>query len=500
MPGLRSLIASVAIVNPVVAQGTPCAKLASLVLPNTTITLAQPVAAGAFTAPKPPPGPRSANYKSMPAFCRVAATISPVPGSSIKMEVWLPAEGWNGKFVGVGNGGFSGEIWYVAMAEPLTRGYAVAGTDTGHEGDGAGAAFGIGQPEKLIDFGWRAVHEMTVQSKAIAAAHYGRGARYAYWLGCSSGGRQGLKEAQRFASDYDGISAGAPANNWIPLMAYATRVQQVLTDPANGFKGPELVGLKNATIAACDAKDGITDRVVEDPRSCSVDPSRLQCATGQSTSCLTPRQVDAVRSLYAGVSAGGKVLMPGPTPGGEPLWGAFTPNAFPIGANYFRDLIVKDQAWDIATFDAERDIPRAMADDVGEFMTMKADLREFFARGGRLLLWHGWTDAMIPARNTVEYYESALAASGPDAGNAMRLFMLPGVDHCGGGEGPSDFDALGAIDAWVENGKAPERLVVRRPLKGGAMRSRPVCAYPQTAHYKGTGSTNDQRSFECRSP
>jgi feruloyl esterase len=200
------------------------------------------------------------------------------------------------------------------------------------------------------------------------------------------------------------------------------------------------------------------------------------------------------------VTVGGKVLMPGPTPGGEPLWGAFTPNAFPIGANYFRDLVMKDQAWDIATFDLERDIPRAMAADVGEFMTTKADLREFFARGGKLMLWHGWTDGMIPAGNTVEYYESALAASGPEAKNAMRLFMLPGVDHCAGGEGPSTFDALAAIDAWVESGKAPERIVVRRQLKGGATRSRPLCPYPQVARYKGTGSTDDESSFECRAP
>jgi feruloyl esterase len=482
------------------AQGTSCDQLAALALPGTTITLAQPVAAGAFTPPRPGPFPGPTSYNRMPAFCRVAATISPVPGSAIRMEVWLPAEGWNGKFVGVGNGGFSGEIWYVSMAEPLIRGYAVAGTDTGHEGGGADATFGIGQPERLIDFGWRAVHEMTVKSKAIAAAHYGRGVRHSLWLGCSSGGRQGLKAAQRFAADYDGISAGAPANNWIPLMAHATRLQRILTDPVIGLKGPHLARIKQAAIAACDARDGVTDRVVEDPRSCAFDPSRLQCGTDSTATCLTPRQVEAVRSVYSGVRAGGTLLMPGPTPGGEPLWGAFTPNAFPIGVNYFRDLVLKDQTWDVATFDLERDIPRAMAADVGDFMTTKADLREFFARGGKLLLWHGWTDGMIPAENSVDYYQQVLAASGPDARNGARLFMLPGVDHCAGGEGPDQLDALGVIDAWVEGGKAPERVVARKQLKDGAMRSRPLCAYPQVARYKGTGSTDDEASFECRAP
>ena len=500
MPALRSLIASVALVNTAAAQGTPCDKLSSLSLSGTTIALAQPVAAGAFTAPNPPPIPIPTSYNRMPAFCRVAATISPVAGSTIKMEVWLPVQGWNGKFVGVGNGGFSGEIWYFAMAEPLIRGYAVAGTDTGHEGGQAEATFGIGQPEKLIDFGWRAVHEMTVKSKRIAAAYYGRDASHSYWLGCSSGGRQGLKEAQRFAADYDGISAGAPANNWVPLMAHATRLQRVLTDPALGFKGPELVRIKEAAIAACDAKDGVTDRVVENPRSCGFDPATLQCGTDNRASCLTPQQVEAVRSVYAGVIVGPTVLMPGPTPGGEPLWGAFTPNAFPIGANYFRDLVMKDPTWDIATFDVARDIPRAMAADVGEFMTTRTDLRDFFARGGKLMLWHGWTDGMIPAGNTVEYYERTLASSGAEAKDGMRLFMLPGVDHCDGGEGPSNFDALGTIDAWVESGQAPERLVVRRPLEGGAERSRPLCAYPQVAWYKGTGSTDNEASFVCRAP
>jgi feruloyl esterase len=500
MPALRASIASLALVNTVAAQGTPCEKLATLALPHTTITLAQTVAAGAFTPPKPPPRPVPTSYDRMPRFCRVATTTSPAPGSAIRTEVWLPAEGWNGKFVGVGNGGFAGEIFYISMAEPLIRGYAVAGTDTGHEGGGADATFGIGQPEKIIDFGWRAVHVMTVTSKAIAAAHYGRGARYSYWLGCSSGGRQGLKEAQRFAEDYDGISAGAPANNWVPLMAHATRLQRVLTDPAIGFKGPQLAHIKDAAIAACDARDGVTDRVVEHPGSCGFDPAKLQCGTDSSPNCLTPRQVEVARAVYAGVSAGGKLLMAGPTPGGERLWGAFTPGAFPIGFNYFRDLVMKDQAWDIATFDLERDIPRAMASDPGEFMTMKADLREFFARGGKLMLWHGWTDGMIPARNTVDYYQSVLAASGAGARNGMRLFMLPGVDHCAGGEGPDTFDALGTIDAWVESGQAPERIVARKALKEGATRTRPVCSYPQVARYKGTGSTDDESSFECRAP
>ncbi len=217
----------------------------TVALPNATITKAERVEAGAFVAPPLPPGPPvSVDYTTLPAFCRVAATASPTPDSAIKFEVWLPVEGWNGKFVAVGNGGFAGMIFYFAMAEPLRRGYAVAGSDTGHEGGQADASFAVGHPEKLVDYAWRAVHEMTVKSKALVTTHYSVPPRRSYWVGCSSGGRQGLKEAQRFPDDFDGISAGAPANNWVPLMAYGAKVQQMIANPTAGLRPPQLALLK----------------------------------------------------------------------------------------------------------------------------------------------------------------------------------------------------------------------------------------------------------------
>ena len=438
----------------------------------------------------------------MPAFCRVAATITPVPDSEIKMEVWLPADGWNGKFVGVGNGGFSGAIWYFSMAEPLQRGYAVAGTNTGHDGDQADASFALGHPERLTDYAWRAVNEMTLAAKAIVAAHYGRNPRHAYWIGCSSGGRQGLKEAQRFPADYDGIVAGAPANNWVPLMAYAVNIQRVITDSAVGLTPRHLSMVKAAAIAACDANDGVTDHVVEDPRRCSFDPATLQCKGTGAQECLTAGQVAAVRSLYAGVAnpRTGALLIPGPTPGGEPAWALFSPGVFPIGASYFRDMVMRDASWNLASFDPGRDIARALAEDRAEITTTKTNLSQFVARGGKLLLWHGWTDAMIPAKNTIEYYDRVRADGGRQAASSVRLFMLPGVDHCSGGEGTYSFDALDTIDAWVDRGQAPERIVARRPLEGGAVRTRPLCPYPQVARYRGTGSTDDERNFVCAMP
>jgi len=480
-----------------------CESLASLTLPDTKVTRAERVAAGAFTAPAPPPIPVPVDYSRLPPFCRVAATISPTPDSAIKMEIWMPAEGWNGKFVGVGNGGFSGEIWYFAMVEPLSRGYAVAGTDTGHAGGQDDASFAVGHPEKLVDYGWRAVHEMTLKSKAIMARHYGTAATRSFWVGCSSGGRQGLKEAQRFPGDYDAIAAGAPANNWVPLMAYSATVQRLITDPKGGIPPPALNLLKEAAIAACDARDGVTDRVVEDPRSCTFDPATLLCKAASSANCLTAQQVETARAIYAGVAnpRTGETILPGPTPGGEPAWFAFSPKAFPIGANYWRDLVMANPNWTVASLDLDRDVARARTlDDKAELTTTHADLRPFFARGGKLLLWHGWTDGLIPAQNTIDYYQSVLRASGSAATASMRLFMLPGVDHCAGGEGTFMMDALGVMDGWVQNGQPPDRIVARRPLQGATQRTRPLCPYPQVARYRGQGSTDDERNFECRPP
>jgi len=311
-----------------------------------------------------------------------------------------------------------------------------------------------------------------------------------------------LKEAQRFPGDYDGISAGAPANNWVPLMAYAAKVQRLLTDPATGLTQPQLTLLKEAAIAACDARDGVTDRVIEDPRSCAFDPSTLQCKAGDSANCLTAPQVETVRSIYAGVvnPRTRETLMPGPPPAGELLWFAYRPNAFPIGVNYWRDLVKRDANWNPASLDFDADIARARELDTAEMTTTNSDLKDFFARGGKLLLWHGWTDGLIPAQNSITYYESVLVTSGAEAKTSMRLFMLPGVDHCNGGEGTYRMDALSVIDAWVESGQAPERIVAQRPLQGGAQRTRPLCPYPRVARYRGQGSTDDERNFECRAP
>jgi feruloyl esterase len=273
--------------------GAGCEPLSALSLPAATITRAEAVAAGAFTLPNLNPGQQTA-FRQLPAFCRVAATIRPTPDSEIKIEVWMPADGWNSKFMGVGNGGWSGGIVYPALATALGRGYAAASTNTGH--DGGDASFVPGHPEKLVDFAYRAVHEMTVKAKAIMAAHYGRGPRLSYWTGCSTGGRQGLLEAQRYPADFDGIIAGAPANNQIQLSAWRFALETAaLKEPARVVPLAKTAQLNRAVLAACDALDGVKDGFLSDPQKCRFDPSTLLCRGASDGDCLTAPQLESVK-------------------------------------------------------------------------------------------------------------------------------------------------------------------------------------------------------------
>jgi len=294
--------AALALLTPAAfAQDGRCERLARLSLPTTQITSAETVAAGAFVPPGLPAGAPAipaAAVRNLPAFCRVAATLTPTSDSDVKIEVWLPASGWNGKFQGVGNGGWSGAIVYFALAAALRDGYATASTDTGHSG-GSGS-FALGHPEKLIDFGYRAVHEMTLKAKSIVKAYYGEAPRLSYWNGCSSGGKQGLKEAQRFPEDYDGIIAGAPANNWTHLEAQQIWIAQAVhRDEASFIPASKYPLIHRAVIHACDALDGVIDGLLENPAACRFDPSVLQCKAGDEPTCLTAAQVDSARKIYS---------------------------------------------------------------------------------------------------------------------------------------------------------------------------------------------------------
>ena len=482
------------------ASAARCESLAAVRLKDARVTAAQRVAAGTFSPPaaESAPAARATSFRDLPEFCRVALTLTPSTDSDIKVEVWLPANEWNGKFEAVGNGGWAGVISYAAMAEAIRSGYATASTDTGHVG-GRGA-FALGHPEKLIDFSWRSEHEMTVKAKAIVQAFYGRAPKFSYWNGCSTGGRQGLKEAQKFPDDYDGIIAGAPANRtavglWI---AHA-----VLADASSYIPPAKYSLVHQAALAVCDAIDGVKDGLMDDPRKCAFDPTVLLCNDGDAASCLTAPQVTAAKKIYSPpIQPGtGQPLFNALVPGTELGWGALAsgPEPSSLVSDQYRYVVFKDPHWDWKTFDFARDVMRG---DQPEHVIMNAtdpDMNRFFSRGGKLLLYHGWSDPLVPTLNTIKYYNSVVQNLGGEskAADKMRLFLAPGMGHCGGGEGPNAFDKVGALEDWVERGKAPDALIASHATGGKVDRMRPLCAYPQVAKYKGTGSIDDAVNFEC---
>jgi feruloyl esterase len=478
------------------AFAATCDSLASLSLPDTRITSAQVVAAGAFTLPN---GGRGASYKALPEFCRVTATLTPSSDSDIKVEVWLPANGWNHKFQAVGNGGWAGVISYGALAEGVKNGYATASTDTGHSTPGGN--FALGHPEKLIDFSWRSEHEMTVKGKAITQAFYGDGPQRSYWNGCSTGGRQALKEAQMFPADFDGIIAGAPGNRNLMALWVA---HAVLKDPASFVPKEKYAAVHKAVLEACDASDGLKDGLIEDPTRCKFDPSVLLCKGADGPDCLTAAQAEGVRKIYTPARThAGKDLFGPLAPGSELGWNVMAggPEPYSAAVDQLKFVVFKDANWDWRTFDFSKDAARF---EKPENLIMNAtdpDIKKFFAHGGKLLIYQGWNDQNVSPYNTVAYFKSVQAKLGAaKVADNIRLFMMPGMAHCSGGEGPNTFDKVSTLDHWVDGGKAPDRIVASHSSNGQVDRTRPLCPYPQVAKYKGAGSIDDAVNFVCAAP
>jgi len=460
-----------------------CDDLARLTLPHTTILQAESVAA----------------TDALPAHCEVGASLKPTSDSDIRVAVWLPEGSWNGKYQAVGNGGWSGSISTNAMAQALRRGYATSSTDTGHVG--SSASFALGHPEKLIDYAYRSEHEMSVQAKAVIAAFYGKAPRLSYWNGCSAGGKQALKEAQRYPEDFDGIIAGAPASNWIGRAAQSIWVAQAVhKDEVSYIPPAKYPAIHRAALAACDTLDGVEDGVIENPRRCQFDPEALLCEGVDGPECLTAPQVEAARKIYSPSvnPRTKKVLYPGLERGSELGWGTWGgPRPLSIGVEYFQYVVFEDPKWDYLKLDFDRDIARAEALDGARINATDPNLKPFFARGGKLIQYHGWNDPQISPGNSVDYYQSVLEKLG-DVGESYRLFMVPGMGHCGGGEGTSTFDMVSALEQWVEDKKAPEQIAASRVRQGKVDRTRPLCPFPQVAVYGGTGSTDDAANFVCR--
>jgi feruloyl esterase len=450
---------------------------------------------------------------NVPAFCEVQATISPVAGSRIGAVYRLPAD-WNGKVLGIGGGGFAGNVRAEAAAEGLTRGYAVIQNDMGHPSpNGLDPSFtldseGKRNVEGIIDFGHRATHLATVIGKEVAARRYGRAPEHAYWQGCSTGGRQGLAEVQRYPDDYDGVIAGAPVYTPLTYANAMLRVQTFHARPGSNLTPAQVPLIRDAVLAACDKNDGVADGILTDPRTCGWDPAELACSASSAPAdaCLSSAQVETVRRAYSGVRMkdGRFAAMP-LMRGGESDWVARmvgTPqqprgvNAV-LGAPFMANIVKADPTYDFMSFDPDRDwaeLDGGIA--AAEVHQQNPNIAPFVERGGKLLLWHGFNDPGPSPLSTIAYYD-AVREQVPAAKDATRLFLLPGVLHCAGGAGPDRFDALTALENWVERGVAPTSMTA---TKQDSALSRPLCPYPQLPRYKGTGDTNAAASFECAVP
>ncbi len=534
-----------------VAPIASCESLGKLNLPEVLVTSAQSVPAGQFLDPRrtvaepsrpigqnnspgggppaggPPAGARgpfgATDISQLPAFCRVQVTLTPSGDSDIKMEIWLP-QNWNGKFMGAGSFGWGGSIMYDGLLLGLKNGYAVANNDTGHsEASGSTGEFAIGHPDKVVDYGYRANHAMTLDSKAIIKAFYGVAPKHSYWVGCSLGGQQGMTEVQRFPEDYDGAVIGSPASPIVNLNAF--QIWPTLLrrqNPAGVLSARKSAMVLEAIKKTCATPIDLKLGYLENPLSCHFDPAVLQCKGADAEDCLTTAQVDLLKTLQAGLknpltgelifvptapNIGGGVGGPmkpgggpppgGAGPGGGGLGGAKGEEA-PMGVatGLFKYLVFQDPNWDWKTLDMDKDV--AFADKVLSTINMATNpnLKPFFANGGKLLMYHGWNDGSSPLES-INYYKDVVKAVGAEAKSSMRVFGMPGVGHCSGGSGCDRFDMLNVIDQWVENGKAPERIVATKTTDGKVISTHPLCAYPKTAQYKGTGSLNDADNFIC---
>ena len=488
-----------------------CARLASLSLPSSPSTAFTVLSAQSFEAgPLPAGTPATTNppmrrAQAVPAYCMVKARISP----AINFELWLPQAGWNGRFQQIGVHRFGGDLDNADMAWQLAQSYAVTSSDTGHQGQAA--LPWMQNPQQVVDYGTRAVHETALKAKAITAAFYGRPAEYAYFNGCSTGGKEALMEAQRYPSDFQGISVGDPNFDQIGNRAqYIWNAQATFMNEATRLTTAQLELVHAKVLETCDRLDGVADGVIEDPRQCRFRPESLSCQAGQPAGqCLTPAQVGAFNKLYEGPinPSTGQRIYAGWSPGSELDWRGIIggPNVFPTAEQFFRNMVFRDAAWDWRRFDFDKDWTYAMANFGPLVNADDADLRAFEQAGGKLLHYHGWGDVNHAPMQSVRYYDDVVAALGRglppwQAGERVarfyRLFMVPGSSGCGSaGPHPDQFDPMDALRGWVEDQQAPERIVVRAPAQ--PQRTRALCPYPKVAVYGGSGDVFDEKNFSC---
>lgn len=482
--------------KPLVTSAKPvrsCESLAAVKLPNTTIESAAP-------------DPNNAGV------CRVLAiTTHPPAGDRVRIWIAIPTANWNGRFLGTGGGGFSGGN-PGALAQPASLGFAAGATDTGHEGSSAAFALdanGRLNWQAIRNFGHAGIHDMTVTGQSLTQALYGVAPRRSYFNGCSTGGRQGLMEAQRYPQDYDGIVSGAPAINWTNLMMQSFWGAMLMNAASNPIAPCKLAAATTAAVNACDAMDGVKDGVIEDPKRCTFDAKALIGTAATGCDAVTQTDADIIRQLWDGPRRlDGGPLWYGPARGtnlnslagsaGTPL----APIAFGFSVEWLRYYLTQNPQfdWRTVTPAAYQSFWDQSAEQYGAVLaTDDPDLTRFRDRGGKVLMWHGWADPLITAHGTIDYYGRVQQRlGGPEkTADVVRLFLAPGVGHCSGGTGPAPTGLLETLLAWVEEGKAPETLRAVRQEPSGVTRTRPLCQYPLVAKYNGSGSTDDAANFVC---
>jgi feruloyl esterase len=499
------------------AQGTDaCAALATVSMTNAKVESAEANLSGTSE------GAREPSWTGLPAFCRVRGLATPSPRSRIHFEAWFPLTGWNGRIGMIGNGGYSSAININQLGALIKQGTAAVATDTGHEG--GELDFGYGNDEAIADWGHRAVHASIVSAKTLAARFYGRSPRYSYFAGCSTGGHQALMEAQRYPADFDGILAGDPGNNRTNLNFGF--LWQFLANHEPGddshpiLTAQDLALVNRAAVKQCDALDGVRDGVLADPRQCKFTPTQLRCTSGKTSECLTDREIQALQKMYAGAHRRdtGAAVYPGwpvgsEAPEGAGGWQTYWANPAkpdePQRVEYFRHWVFDDPNWNWWSFDWAKAVDRAHARMALLVDAISPDLSAFERRGGRIILYQGWADPVVSATDTIAYYERMSAAT-PRASNFSALYLVPGMGHCMGGPGATDFSSgsdassnmATALQDWVEKASKPGRIFAEHhqtaQLAAAGSFSRPLCAWPQLAHYKGSGNTADARNFICR--
>ncbi len=465
-------------------------------------------------------------------LCRIVGVANPTADSRIGFEIWMPpVTAWNGKFQAEGSGGSAGAISPGPMLTALKAGYATMSTDNGHITDpnapnaGGEQSWALGHPEKMVDFAYRALHLSTVAAKQIVRDFYGRKADQSYFVGCSQGGHHALMEATRFPDDYDGIVAGAPAWHWANQMIKAAWNSRAASQDPSALTEESALLLGRRVIAACDALDGVKDGVIEDPRQCHFDPASLICKQGDAAGeCLTQAQAAAAATIYSDARRpDGSLLFQGLARGSETNWARLWAGPTPGGSafDFFRYSVFQDKNFVNTSFDYDKDIDRALSakvvgkQTVADVYNVKPDLTAFNRRGGKLIMYHGWADQQISPFASIDFYRQIVAREGQSRTDKfLKLFMLPGIYHCAGGPGAGNFGAAGpargddaqhdivkALDLWVTQKKAPEHFIGTHLNQSKmADRTRPICAFPGKAKYKGSGDTNDAANFTCAVP